>query len=191
VPSFDSTRVYYDYDPSKASQLLTTAGYPGGKGLPPVILTSTAEYLDICKYIQREVQTLGIDLRIEVSPPASVKEMKAQAKLPFFRASWIADYPDAENYLSMFYSRNFCPKGPNYTHFSNAEYDRLYELSLSTTQDSLRYSIYRQMEDILMEKSPFIVLYYDQVLRFTGADIAGLGSNPMNLLTLKSVRKRK
>jgi peptide/nickel transport system substrate-binding protein len=74
-----------------------------------------------------------------------VKEMKAEAKLPFFRASWIADYPDAENYLSMFYSKNFCPKGPNYTHFSNPEFDRLYEKSMSTVNDSIRYSYYRQM----------------------------------------------
>ena len=43
------------------------------------------------------------------------------------------DYPDSENYLSLFYSKNFTPNGPNYTHFSNEEFDRLYELS---TQES-------------------------------------------------------
>ncbi len=190
LPSFDSTIVYYDYDPPGAARLLAEAGFPGGKGLDPVVLTATSDYLDICKYIQREVQTLGIDLRIEVTPPATVKEMKAQAKLPFFRASWIADYPDAENYLSMFYSKNFCPQGPNYTHFSDMGYDRLYETSFLTRDDSVRYRMYREMEDILMAQSPVIVLYYDQVLRFTRSNITGIGSNPMNLLTLKSVRKK-
>lgn len=190
LPSFDSTIIYYDYDPPGAARLLAEAGFPGGKGLDPVVLTATSDYLDICKYIQREVQTLGIDLRIEVTPPATVKEMKAQAKLPFFRASWIADYPDAENYLSMFYSKNFCPQGPNYTHFSDMGYDRLYETSFLTRDDSVRYRMYREMEDILMAQSPVIVLYYDQVLRFTRSNITGIGSNPMNLLTLKSVRKK-
>jgi peptide/nickel transport system substrate-binding protein len=189
LPSFDSGFVFYDYNPGRARQLLASAGYPEGKGLPTISLTSTADYLDICKYIQHQVSGIGIDLKIEVSPPAAVKEMKAEAKLPFFRASWIADYPDAENYLSMFYSKNFCPKGPNYTHFSNPDFDRLYEKSMSTVNDSLRFSYYRQMEKIMMDEAPVIILYYDQVLRFVQKNIQGLGSNPMNLLTLKRVRK--
>jgi len=189
LPSFDSTLHGYDYNPVKSGKLLAEAGYNEGKNLPALILTSTSDYLDICKYIQHQVSELGIELKIEVSPPAAVKEMKAQAKLHFFRASWIADYPDAENYLSLFYSKNFCPKGPNYTHFNNPEYDRLYEQSMSTINDSMRYLLYRKMEKIMMEESPVIILYYDQVLRFVQKNITGIGINPMNLLVLKRVKK--
>jgi peptide/nickel transport system substrate-binding protein len=189
LPSFDSSRIFFDYNPEKASELLASAGYPGGTGLPAITLTSTADYLDICKYIQHQVASIGIELKIEVSPPAAVKEMKSEAKLPFFRASWIADYPDAENYLSMFYSKNFCPKGPNYTRFSNSDFDRLYDQAMATVNDSLRYTYYRKMEKIMMEEAPVVILYYDQVLRFVGKNIRGLGSNPMNLLTLKYVKK--
>jgi peptide/nickel transport system substrate-binding protein len=191
LPSFDSSNIFFDYNPEKARRLLALAGYPGGAGLPAITLTSTADYLDICKYIQHQVASIGIDLKIEVSPPAAVKEMKAEAKLPFFRASWIADYPDAENYLSMFYSKNFCPKGPNYTRFSNADFDRLYDLSMATVNDSLRYIYYREMEKIMMEEAPVVILYYDQVLRFVQKNIRDLGSNPMNLLTLKYVKKSR
>ena len=116
--------------------------------------------------------------------------MKAQAKLPFFRASWIADYPDAENYLSLFYSRNFCPMGPNYTHFFNKEFDELYEESLAIIDDSKRFDAYRHLDSLVMAKAPVVILFYDEVLRFTGKDVSGLGSNPINLLDLTYVKKR-
>ena len=77
--------------------------------------------------MQSQLKDIGLQLEIEVVPPAVAIELRAQSRVNFFRASWIADYPDEENYLSLFYSENFAPNGPNYTHFSNAEFDRLFE----------------------------------------------------------------
>jgi oligopeptide transport system substrate-binding protein len=190
MPSFDTTYSYgYSYNPALASKLLQDAGFPGGKGLPAITLTTSAEYLDLCKYLQHELMQLGIEININVSPPAAIKEMKAQAKLPFFRASWIADYPDAENYLSLFYSRNFCPAGPNYTHFFNKDYDLLYEQALGMVNDIERYEVYSEMDRIIMEEAPVIILFYDEVLRFIRNEVKGLGSNPINMLDLVNVKK--
>jgi peptide/nickel transport system substrate-binding protein len=190
MPSFDSSVSFYSYDPEKARKLLAAAGYPGGRGLPAITLSTTADYLDICKYIQYKSGDVGIEIKIDISPPAALKEMKAQAKLPFFRASWIADYPDAENYLSLFYGKNFSPQGPNYTHFFQKDYDLLFEKAMSCTNDSVRFTYYRKLEKIIMEDSPVVVLYYDQVLRFVQNNVEGMDSDPMNLLTLKRVRKK-
>jgi oligopeptide transport system substrate-binding protein len=189
MPSFVAGNINYHFDPDKARQLLREAGYPTVNGMPEITLSTTSDYLDICKYIQRQVDEIGITLKIDIVQPAALKEMKAQAKVCFFRASWIADYPDEENYLSLFYSRNFCPKGPNYTHFSNKTFDLLYEKSMSTTVDSVRHKYYRQMDQIIIQEAPVVILYYDQVLRFVQKGIEGLGSDPMNMLSLKRVRK--
>lgn len=192
LPGADTARnIGYSYDPAKARELLREAGYPGGEGLPKISLATSSEYLDLCKYIQHELSQIGISLSIDVSPPAALKEMKAQAKLPFFRGSWIADYPDAENYLSLFHSSNFCPEGPNYFHFSRPAFDSLYAASLETLDEKRRAGIYHHMDSLIMASAPVVVLYYDEVLRFVASGITGLGSNPVNRLNLKRVRKIK
>ena len=93
------------------------------------------------------------------------------------------------NYLSLFYSKNFCPNGPNYTHFNNSEFDNLYEKSLSETVLSKRHTLYREMDSLLIQNAVIVPLYYDRVLRFTQNNISGFDSNAMNLLDLKRVRK--
>ncbi len=192
MPGFNKNSNYgYNYNPEKASQLLAEAGYPGGAGLGSVVLTTTSNYLDICQYIQHEADKIGIKIQIEVTQPATLREMNAKSEVTFFRASWIADYPDAENYLSLFYSRNFAPEGPNYTHFSNSEFDILYEKAIITTSDSERYVYYKKLDSIVMQNAPIVVLYYDQVVRFVRKEVSGIQSNPMNLLTLKKTRISK
>lgn len=179
----------YNYNPEKAKRLLEEAGYPGGKGLPPIVISTNASYLDLSMFIQSQLSSLGINIKIDVSPPATLRENIAQARVPFFRGSWIADYPDAENYLSLFYSPNKTPKGPNYTHFENKQFDLLYERAGFELNDSIRALQYSKMDSIIMDNAPVVVLFYDQVLRFTGNNIVNLGSNPLNLLDLKRVRK--
>jgi ABC-type transport system substrate-binding protein len=190
MPGFENSGTYgYTYDPQKVAELLADAGYPRGKGLPPITLTTTAAYLDICQFIQHEAQKFGISIRIDVSPPATLREMVANSKVQFFRASWIADYPDAENYLSLFYSQYFSPSGPNYTHYSNPVFDKKFEQSIQIADDVKRYEAYRTLDSLIMADSPVIVLYYDQVVRFVRNNVSGLQPNPMNLLVLKTVRK--
>jgi len=192
IPWFRQQEVEgYHYDPAKAIQLLGKAGFPGGKGLPPITLTTNASYLDLCKFIQSQLGEIGINLKIDVTPPATLREMIAQSKINFFRGSWIADYPDAENYLSLFYTPNFCPAGPNYTHYSSAVFDKIYNECIRETNDSIRGLKYMQMDRLLIEEAPVVVLYYDEVLRFSQKNITGLGSNPLNLLNLKQVKKTK
>ena len=99
----------------------------------------------------------------------------------------VADYPDAENYLSLFYSRNFAPDGPNYTHFSNRSFDNLYDRAQSTSNDTQRTEIYKQMDRLLMQEAPVVVLYYDQILHFTHKNVHGLQTNALNALDLRHV----
>lgn len=192
LASFDtSTVIGYSYNPQKARELLAEAGYPNGNGLPPIKLQTNASYLDLCEYIQGEVAAIGIKLEVEVTPPSTLRQSVATSKVPFFRASWIGDYPDGENYLSLFYSENWAPNGPNYTHFNNETFDSLYQRATAETSDSLRLNLYAKMDSLVMAHAPVVPLYYDQVLRFYPKNVEGLGGNAMNLLDLKRVRKEE
>jgi oligopeptide transport system substrate-binding protein len=191
LPSYSKVNVKgYYYNPDTARYFLAKAGYPGGEGLPPILLTTTSDYLDICEYIQYELSVVGIRIEIEVATGASFRNKVANSNLVFFRGSWIADYPDAENYLSLFYSPNFSPTGPNTTHYKNDDYDKLYRQSLQTTYPEERYLLYQQMDRILIESAVIVPLFYDRVIRFIPENMTGLGSNPLNLLTLKRVKYR-
>ena len=176
------------YDPVRARKLVMEY-IEENEDPPQLTITTDANYLDICEYMQRELQKIGISIQVEVMPTATLRQAKSSGKLELFRASWIADYPDAENYLSLFYSKNFSPNGPNYTHFKNSAFDSLYESALSTTEDKLRFEQYRQMDALVMKDIPVIPLYYDEVIRFVQKGVKGMEINPINLLVLKTVCK--
>ncbi len=190
LPSFNSQKGY-TYKPKKARELLETYKSENESENLEITITTNSNYLDLCEFIQRELQKIGLKTNIDVIPPSTLRQGKANGKIPIFRASWIADYPDAENYLSLFYSNNCIPNGPNYTCFRNENFDKLYEISIKEVNAEKRYSLYQKMDSIIIAEAPIVPLYYDQVIRFSQKNIQGLGVNPIDLLTLKNVRKVK
>jgi oligopeptide transport system substrate-binding protein len=191
MPGFDTTAVQgYRYNPAKARRLLAEAGFPGGKNLPEIILSTTTSYRDLIEYIQGELQKVGIRARVELVQGASLRELIAKNGVNFFRASWIADYPDGENYLSVFYSKNKVPFGPNYTGFNNKQFDALFEKAYQVSNNEERFKLYQQMDNLVMQQSPVVVLYYDKLVNLYQNNISGYSLNAQNLLVLKNVRKK-
>jgi len=190
MASFNSEKVKgYHYNPQKALELLQKAGFPNGEGLPVIPLSVSASYLDLCQYIQHELNKIGIRISLEVQQAAQQRQMMRSYQLPFFRGSWICDYPDAENYLSLFYSKNLQPIGSNYTHYINPAFDELFEKSQTITDEVLRNEYYTILDSLLMEDAPVVVLFYDKKARFIQKNINGLDNSPTNLLNLKRVKK--
>ncbi|MDR0419686.1 MAG: ABC transporter substrate-binding protein [Prevotellaceae bacterium] len=187
LPSFSEELFGFEYSPQKAMALLSKAGFPNGNGLPEITLSTTDDYLDICEYIQYSLSQMGVRIKINVLSGAAYRQQVAEGKLAMFRASWIADYPDAESYLSLLYSKNASPNGPNYTHFSSENYDKLYEQSLKETDIKKRYELYRKMDSIGIAEASIVPLFYDKATRFVQKGIAGMEPNAMNVLILKNV----
>lgn len=189
LPSFDTTLVKgYHFDPVKARQLLLQAGYPGGKGLPVIKLLTVPAYAELGSFVARELENIGINIQIEAIRKSLLLEQTAKSTALFFRGSWIADYPDAENFLGVFYGKN--PAPPNYTRYRNDAFDALYEQSLTITNDSVRYALYRKMDQLIINDAPVVPLWYDEVIRLVNPRVKGFEPNGLNLLDLRKVQVR-
>lgn len=188
IPGFNKIPGY-EYAPVKARKLVETYKKQTENNNPTIRIATDANYQSICEFIQRELEKVGLNIIVDVMPSSTIRQKKWKGKLESFRASWIADYPDAENFLSPYYSKNFTPHGPNYTHFKNETFDRLYEESFLITDIKIREQHYAKMDSIIIANAPIVPLYYDQVVRFTQKNVKGLTNNPQNFLVLKRVWK--
>jgi peptide/nickel transport system substrate-binding protein len=178
----------YEYNPQKALQLLKEAGFPQGKGLPVIYLSTPETTVDICNFIASELTDIGIKVQVQVMQNGLLRQQMTRGALPCFKAQWIADYPDAETYLAFFYSK--FPAPPNYTRFNNKVFDSWYEKSIQINEDSLRFAWYGRMDSLVSSRVPVVPLYYDQMLHFTQKNVMGLRSNALNIIDLKRVWKK-
>lgn len=186
LPAYDTAKVKgYYYDKNKAIKLI--ADMDPAKVSEVLTIYTSKDYLDLTAYITRQWEDLGLRTKIEVMESASLRNAMRTGDIPLFRASWIADYPDGESFLSMFFSANGAP--PNYTRFNHREFDRLYIKSMGITDVEQKIAIYQQMDKILIEEAPVVFLFYDEISSFSDQRISGLSTNALNLLQVKGINK--
>jgi len=190
LPSFSEEEVEgYKYLPDSARTLIKKAGYGPDNPMPEVELFTNKDYLDLTTFIARQWQEIGVKVRIEVLESSILRDGMRKSSIPFFRASWIADYPDAESFLCMFYSKY--PAPPNYTRYSNPEFDKLYEKAIKTDDIEERYKLYHEMDRMLVEDAPVVFLFYDETALFSLKNVEGISDNAVNLLEVEDIIKSK
>lgn len=187
LPSFDSVLVKgYVYNPAEAKRLLAKIGYFEPDAPDPVVTIYTnKDYADLITFIANNWQQVGIKTRIEVLETATLREMMRKGSVSMFRASWLADFPDAENYYSVFLSTN--PAPPNYTRFASPAFDSAYQQAVRETGRDKTYVHYRQMEQDLIEEAPIVFLFYDQSSIFLNAKVRGFVNSALNIPKLQYV----
>ena len=186
MPGFDKvTASGIVFNPDKSRELLKKGGYNG----EPVKLVVANQYKQMCNYIQRKLREVGLNVQVDAVSKSVHRKDMATFQTNFFLKNWTADFPDATNFYQLFYSKNFAPEnGPNYTHFANADYDKLFEQLLTEKNDTLKWDLYNQLEAVLIDESPVIPLFYDETVRFFSKRVSGMKANSMNQLDLSEVK---
>jgi oligopeptide transport system substrate-binding protein len=145
-------------DLNLARKLLADAGYPGGKGLPPIeILYNTQEdHKRIAEALQQMwKQNLGVDARLLNEEWKVYLDSVHSQNYQVARQGWIGDYPDPNTFLDMWVTDG----GNNETGWSNPEYDRLIKEAARTVDPAQRLEVFQKAEAILMDEVPIIPIY--------------------------------
>ncbi len=188
--SYNAKKVIgYTYNIDKAKQLLADAGFPNGKGLPEIVMHVPDNFKEQVEFIQSQLAKCNIKVQISVEKPSVLRQAVNSCEYNLFKKSWVGDYPDEENFMSLFYSKNFAPIGVNYFHYKNDFFDALYEQARNELSSSAKTDLYQKMDQMVIDDAPVIPLYYDESVRLVHKNIKGLNTNPMNLLELKQVIK--
>ncbi len=154
-----------DYDPSKAKALLDMFGYvdrdgDGWRDQPdgaPLVLqykydAGGEEMRQLAELWSKSLANVGIRVETTAVQFADLLDAKRLGKFQIAKSAWTADYPDAQNFLQLFFGPN--TDQSNESRFKLPEYDRLYEKSLAVPDGPERNAIYREMNRILAAYAP-------------------------------------
>jgi oligopeptide transport system substrate-binding protein len=146
------------YDPQRARELIAEAGYPGGRGFPPIVyLTQTAHgHRESSEYLRQGWQNeLDVEVREEVFESGKDVDRLERDPPDLFALGWVADYPDPDNFLRV-------GLGMLGTWWRNPAYERLVETARRLTDQRQRIRQYTQADQILVEEAAVLPLFYNR-----------------------------
>lgn len=169
-------RARLSHDVAEARRLLAEAGYPDGKGFPPVELlyvTSNAgkQLAEVLQQMWRTALGINVSLRNEEWKVYLASQESMNYSLA--RAGWIGDYPDPHSFLDMWNTGG----GNNQTGYSNPEYDRLLASALAAPDEAARMEIYQKLDEFLMRDLPVIPVNFYKTIHAISPKVKGWTAN--------------
>lgn len=185
----------YGLNLDSARHYLKKAGYTDGSKLGKIDLELNADgdrNVQVAQEIQKQLKdNLNVEVNLLVLPFAQHLDNCINGKTAFFRLGWLADYPNPENFLYLYYGANVkevnASSFPNLPRYSNSNYDMYYEAGLASMGLQAMVENFKKAEQILMNDAPVIVLWYDEGYRLLQPYVRNFPNNPMQYRDLSDV----
>jgi ABC-type transport system substrate-binding protein len=157
----------YRFDLDKARRLMTEAGYPGGidpKTGRRLILTmaigrASQDSRESGELLAAFFARIGVKLELSFFTWDAFLKAVNESRVQLYRLGWVGDYPDAENFLQLFYSKNISP-GPNHSNYVNPDYDKAYDAAMAAPTEHERNKYWKVCQEIVREDCPWIFIHY-------------------------------
>lgn len=184
------------FAPDSARRLLAEAGYPEGRGFPPLQLQVNADgfgYVRVAEAVQAMLEReLHVPVSISVLPANKHYERVEMVQARFWREGWTADHPDPENFLALLYGKNAVldttmPASINNTRFHHKPFDDLFAKAAQATDNAQRLAGLAQAERVAMEEMPIAPLYHEQAVFLMHPWVMDLHINAIEFLDLSAV----
>jgi ABC-type transport system substrate-binding protein len=183
IPGYDAQLKGLPYDPARAKQLLADAGFPDGKGLPPLTMTVnpvTADYRMMAEPVAAMLKdTLGVSIEVQMQEFASyTAAMNRRDVLPSFMTGWSASTLDA----GYFHELWLYSKSPlNRVNYESAAFDRLIEQANGAPDRARRIGFIKQADELITKDVPLIPIMYTRFVYLISPRVKGLESVPLSL----------
>lgn len=184
----------YTFDPIKAKELLKQAGYADGKGFPEIMLEINSGGGDrnilVAEVVQKMLkENLNINININTVPFAEHVDNAQSGKSDFFRYAWVADYPDPETFLTLFYGGHVPATMQeksyiNFFRYKSTKFDSLFNAARVEPDKTKRFALLTQAEQVALDDAPYMPIFYDENFRLEQKNVRNLPENPMNYMDL-------
>lgn len=153
----DFKNPYTKFDLEQAKKLLAEAGYPNGKGLPPIVVQTRSDTIarQQIEFLQKCMEKIGIQIKIGTNTWPELVNKVTKKQHQMYTMAWGADYPDAENFLGLLYCPNQAP-GSNGSNFCNDQFDNLYKTATILQDSPERTEMYEKLNEIAATETPWI-----------------------------------
>ncbi|RZA24161.1 MAG: ABC transporter substrate-binding protein [Proteobacteria bacterium] len=178
----DTGSTWYSQDLEAAKKKLAEAGYPGGKGLPPISMefrATTKDQRQVYEFMRNELSKVGITLTGNFQTFSNFIQKTDSGNYQIADAGWNADYPDAENFYALFYSENRAPLQNN-GNYSNPKFDELYLKIRDMPNGPDRYKIFAEMDAIIKEDVPMVLTFNQLALGLLQKNVRNFKRNMMD-----------
>jgi len=183
TPGYDnSDLVPLEFDLEKATELIAESRYEDVSNFPEITLYTTGAGGATSRVIEAIVgmyeQNLGVRAAIDQTEWATFLVEISRPDNPYqmYSLGWIADYPDAQNFLDvLFHSESL----DNHMGYSSPEVDELLEEARTEQDRDRRMELYRQAEQMILEDAPWVPLHYDVEYWLTKPHVKGMTYPPM------------